>query len=299
MWPYVRFDLALGAGSGLAAWVLVGLLGLDDVALPAALATVLGTAVSILLAVRVNTAYQRWWDASGNWAQIVGLSRTLVRVVVAVSESKSGVDREVVRAFQRDVAARQIAFAVALRTALQGPDGHHDRSAALAYLPVDEADRLRRSENLPGVLLHEQSRCIFAAYADGVLSGLDNFQMEVALAGLTQQQALVERTRMQPVPAVYDIFSRYLVHLFVLVFPFAVVATLPAQAWLVVPATLVVAFAFRMVERIGAVVERPFTGTRHDLPLTALTTIIERNLLELIGEPGRPAAPQPVGGYLA
>lgn len=39
--------------------------------------------------------------------------------------------------------------------------------------------------------------------------------MEVALAALSTQQALAERVAMQPVPRTYDVFSRYLVHLYV------------------------------------------------------------------------------------
>jgi hypothetical protein len=48
---YVRFDLALGAVAGASAWLLVAVVGVRQVALPVTLATVLGTALSILLAV--------------------------------------------------------------------------------------------------------------------------------------------------------------------------------------------------------------------------------------------------------
>ena len=82
-------------------------------------------------------------------------------------------------------------------------------------------------------------------------------------------------------------------------FPFAVIGALPAHRWLVIPATLIVAFAFRMVERIGAVVEAPFGNTRQDVPLTVIGTLLARDLLDLVGEAGdRPPAPVPAGGYL-
>lgn len=298
MWPYARFELGLGATAGVAAWVLVDAAGLAAFALPGALANVLGTAVSILLAVRVNTAYQRWWEASAVWAQIVGLSRTLVRVAVAVSGSRSTADPAAVRAFQLDIATGQIAWTVALRTVLRSREDRPDHSEALSHLPAQDSAALREADNLPAVLLQRQSLRIFRAFRDGILVGLDNFQMEVALAGLAQQQALAERTRMQAVPAVYNVFSRYLVHMFVVVFPFAVIGSLTQHRWLVIPAATVVGFAFRMIERIGAVVENPYAGTAQDVPLTALTTAITRDLLELADVPERPAAPHPVGGYL-
>lgn len=91
-------------------------------ALPATLATVLGTALSILLAVRVNTSYQRWWEASGIWAQITALSRNLARVVIAVGDSKRATTQNAatITAFQRGMIEGQIAWTNALRLHLRG-----------------------------------------------------------------------------------------------------------------------------------------------------------------------------------
>lgn len=258
----------------------------------------LGTALSILLAVRVNTAYQRWWEASGCWAQLLGAARNLVRVAVTVTDAKHA-DPDVTRAFQRDVARRQVAYLVALRLQLRGAlDSADGRAELAAHLDGEERAALAGADSPATLLLARQSTRIFTAFGEGLLAGLDNFQMEVALATTAAQQALAERVAMQPVPRTYDVFSRYLVHLYTVVFPFAVIGTLTRDRWLVVPATLVVAFGFRMLERIGAVVEAPFAGTVQDVPLTALTTIAERDLLALIGGTPLPAAPQPVGGYL-
>lgn len=55
MLPFVRFELRLGAASSIAAWLLVDKAELSQFTHPATVATVLGTALSILLAVRANT----------------------------------------------------------------------------------------------------------------------------------------------------------------------------------------------------------------------------------------------------
>jgi putative membrane protein len=263
---------------------------------------VLGTALAILLAVRVNSAYQRWWEASACWAQIVGASRNLVRVAVTVTDAKHE-SPEAARAFQRDLARRATAYLTALRLQLRGQlDTDAGRGELAEHLTPDERAALADADGPANLLLAGQSARIFTAFGERLLTGLDNFQMEVALAAIGVQQALAERIAMQPVPRTYDVFSRYLVHLYVVVFPFAVIGSLTRDAWLVVPATLIVAFAFRMLERIGAVVEAPFAGTTHDVPLTALCTIAQRDLAELAGQrvddPARPSAPQSVGGYL-
>ena len=74
--PYVRTELAVGAASGLAAWMLVGVAGLEWLALPSLVATVLGVALSILLGFRANAAYQRWWDGAGIFTQAAAGCRT-------------------------------------------------------------------------------------------------------------------------------------------------------------------------------------------------------------------------------
>jgi putative membrane protein len=297
MWPYVRFDLGIGLLSGGLAYILFDRAGWHWIALPLTLATVLGTALSILLAVRVNTSYARWWEASGLWAQISALSRNLARVVIAVGESKkaAGAAPDPVSAFQWSMIEGQIAWANALRLQLRGQS---DWASLAPRLAAEEYERVRAADNKAALLLQLHSQRIFRAYADGILSGLDNFQMEVALAALSQQQALAERTKSQPVPRVYDVFSRYFTHLYVAIFPFAVIGSLLDYRWLVIPATLVLAYAFRMVERIGASVESPFDNTTQDVPMTAICVNIERDLLEQLGDPHRPPAPQPVAGYL-
>ena len=80
--------------------------------------------------------------------------------------------------------------------------------------------------------------------------------------------------------------------------PFAVIDTLPTNCWLIIPAALIIAFAFRIVERIGAVVEAPFGNTTQDVPLSAISVQLERDLIELISDPDRSAAPTSTNGYL-
>lgn len=44
--------------------------------IPPAIPAVLGTAVSLLLGFRTNSAYNRWWEARKIWGAIVNDSRT-------------------------------------------------------------------------------------------------------------------------------------------------------------------------------------------------------------------------------
>jgi len=291
-------DLLLGAVSAAAAYLLVVVAEVRWFALPSLLATILGTALAILLAFRANTAYQRWWEASTIWAQITGLSRTLIRVARSVADAKVAQDTvsaEAVDAWQRDLVMRQAAWAHCLARRLRRQDAREEISR---LLPADEAELVLAADNAPAVLARLQSNAIFRGYRAGILTGLDNFQMETALAGLSVQQALAERMSTTPIPRPHDYLSRQFVHCYVLVFPFALISVMTAYQWLVIPCTLLAALFFRLVERVGAANERPFANSPQDVPITALAVSLERDLLELIDVPDRPAPPVPVDGYL-
>ena len=301
MWPFARFELGLGLAASVVTWLLVDLAHVHQIILPVTLVIVLGTALSILLAIRANTAYLRWWEASTMWAQLVALSRNLIRVAATVSDSKlaAGADPAAVTRFQHDLARQQVAFVIALRQALRRQEQTKAAITELSrYLPDESRDRVLAADNRPAILLQLHSQRIFRAYADGLLAGFDNFQLETALAAMAQQQALAERTAAQPVPRSYDVFSRYLVHLYVVLFPLAIIGTVTSDQWIVIPATLIIAFAFRMVERIGASVDTPFAATRQDVPMTASTITVERDLYEAVGITDRPPPATPVAGYL-
>lgn len=296
--PYVWLDLLLGAICATAAYLLVVVAGIPWLALPSLVATVLGAALAILLAFRANTAYQRWWEASTIWAQITALSRTLIRVARSLADAKvaqGSATPDSVQAWQRDLAMRQAAWAHCLARRLRRQDATEELSR---LLPADEADLVGAADNGPAVLVRLQSKAIFGGYASGILTGLDNFQLETALAGLSVQQALAERMSTTPIPRPHDYLSRTFVHCYVVVFPFAAISVVQAYEWLVIPSTLLIALYFRLIERAGATNEEPFANRVQDVPITALAINLERDLLELIDVPDRPAQPVPVDGYL-
>lgn len=295
---YARVELALGAVAGVAAVLLVPVAGLAWLGLPPTLAVVLGTALSILLGFRANSAYQRWWDASSYWAQISAASRNLARIVVTLGDSKKvHPDAAVpaVAAWQARMVRRQVAWTNALRLELRGQSAPDDWTVAvLRHLPSAEHAEVLAAESRASLLLQLQSRDIFACYGAGFLAGFDNFQLEQILPQLAQQQALCERIKTTPIPRPYAIFARTFVDLFVLLLPFTLVSGLATYPWIVIP----IGAVFGLVERTAVVTEDPFENRVQDVPLTAICIRIERDVLEQLGESERPAAPTPVAGYL-
>jgi putative membrane protein len=61
---------------------------------------------------------------------------------------------------------------------------------------------------------------------------------------------------------------------------------------------VVIAGVFIVLERVGAVLDAPFANTVSDVPMTAISREIERDLLEQLGDHRLPDPVPVVAGYL-
>lgn len=250
--------------------------------LPASYVALMGTAITILLGFKNNSAYERWWEARILWGAIVNDSRSLARQVLALPTADP--DGVAPTPWQRRVVMRQIAFVNALRLHLRdrgAPEGYTD------WVGADETIALANAPNAPAALLESQSRDIAQARAAGQLDGYSHMVIEQTLTKLTDSFGACERIKRTPFPRQYDDFAQFIVWLFCLIFPFSLVREL---AFWTIPASVVVVFAFQVLERIGSNIQNPFEGTIHDTPMTALCRTIERDLCFSLGEP----VPEPV-----
>jgi putative membrane protein len=70
------------------------------------------------------------------------------------------------------------------------------------------------------------------------------------------------------------------------------------MGWFTPLGSTLVGFIFLALDRIGRDLEDPFENTIYDVPMTSITTAIEVNLRQLLGETNLPAATKPVDGVL-
>jgi putative membrane protein len=261
---------------------------------------ILGTALSIFLAFRNNTAFSRWGEASQAWTAITAASRTFARLVVTFTDAHAHTPQyraEPAEAFKREMIYRQIAWSHALRMQLRG---QMDVDELSPYLESAELAALRQATNKTGALLLMQGRRIYDAMASGILQGFDSFQLEGQLAALASQQAICERIKLIPVPRQYDYFTRLFVWTFIVLTPLSLVGTLVREnvGYLLAPLTLLFAFVFAIVQRTGEVNEEPFENRITDVPLSALCRSIERDVRATLGEIDLPPKLEPQAGYL-
>ena len=91
--------------------------------------------------------------------------------------------------------------------------------------------------------------------------------------------------------------------LFATLLPFALLSLLatestPAMGWLTVPLSILLSGVFVIMERTGSANEDPFENRITDIPMTALCTTVERDLLAMLGHSPLPDPKEPEEGYL-
>lgn len=290
VWPQISrkigalflYDLTVSATYVLA--------GAKFVALPSLPLGMMGAALSIFLAFRTNSAYDRWWEARTLWGGLVNFSRTLARQVLTLMDGPSE-GGPAASEMQRRLVVSQIAYVHALRCHLRDQNPFPELRTRFG---PDMLQRLESQDNVPAALLLSMGRDLQTAFRVGWLDSYRLAAIDRTLTELTNIQGGCERIKNTPLPRQYDYFPRLLVTVFCLLLPIGLVDGL---GMLTPVASTVLSFIFVTVDRIGREIETPFNNTVHDTPMTSLSRTIEANLLQHLGEE-RPKALHPVNGFV-
>jgi putative membrane protein len=257
-----------------------------SVAIPIAIPALLGTAISILLGFRTNSAYDRWWEARKVWGAIVNDARTLARQVLAYA---TGADAD---ALHREIVHRQIAWCHALRHSLRGEEPSADLKNLLSE---QEVGALRSIDNRPLAILQTQTNRLADARQRGLIDRLMLLPIEGTLKRFSDHMGQCERIKTTVFPTLYSSFLSVNIWLFFVLLPASLA---PHIGWLAVPVAFLVSLVFEMIEAIGRTLENPFENGPMDTPMTAICRTIEINLREQLGETELPPRLEPVNGIL-
>jgi putative membrane protein len=246
----------------------------------------LGSAVAVVIGLRNNTAYARWWEARSLWGSAVNNSRSLARGALAMLGGEGAASP------MAALVHLQIAWAHALRLALlrQDPWGELGR-----LLPAAVLARVRGAANVPTALQAEQGRLLAEADRAGALDAIRLAALDRTLSELANAQGGLEKIKNTPLPRQFDQFPRVFVAAYCLLLPVGLVSDLGAVTPI---GSTVIGFAFYVLDQIGRDLEDPFEGTVHDVPMAAITRTIEVDLRQMLGEPDVPRPLAPVDGVL-
>lgn len=235
--------------------------------------TLIGIALSVFMSFRNNACYDRWWEGRKLWGSLIITCRSFARRVSTLERA------------EREVILRGLcAFTAGLAARLRG----NDEMAAIArhHAPPSRLPALNPTD---AVLHHLGTHCLQLAHA-GRITAMHHMLLEEELNALSQVQGGCERIAATPVPFAYSLLLHRTAHLFCLALPFALAGSL---GWWTLLPVLLVGYTFFGLDALGDQLEDPFGTEPNDLPLDAMTRMVEREMLALLGETDLPPPIEP------
>ena len=262
------------------------------VALPHIPLALFGSAIGIIVAFRNQSSYARWWEARTLWGAVINNSRSWARQVTTVMMPLSDAEADELKVVQRRLVYQQIAYAHALRQQLRGLEPWE---LLKPLLSEQELSELRDEKNVPLAIQQQMSTLLRQCQVRGWVDIAHWKAMDNNLDDLVDAQGGTERIKSTPMPKQYDYFPELFVQMYCVMLPLALVANM---GWYTPLGSTLVGFIFLALDKIGRDLEYPFDNTVYDVPMTSLTTTIEINLRQLLGETVLPKPETPVHGVL-
>lgn len=242
--------------------------------------TLIGVALAVFLGFRNSASYDRYWEGRRLWGGILSESRTLTRQILTLPTSNPTQTRELVLLL--------IALAHSLRHQLRQTNPETDLQR---LLPPTLCQRLQQSHFPSNLLVLELAQGLQQLRQQNVLEPILASQMEPPLTRLTDSICGCERIRSTPLPYAYTVIIHRTVYLYCFLLPFGLVDSI---GWTTPIMVAFIAYTFFALEALSDELEEPFGTSGNDLPLTAICTMIETTLGEMLGDYPLPTPIQPV-----
>jgi putative membrane protein len=231
-----------------------------------------GAILGLLLVLRTNAGYDRWWEARKLWGGIVNQSRNLVIGALAYGPPDPKWREKLV------------SWAAALPHVARASLRDQPPPPAVADLvgPKD-ADRIAAASHMPSFVALQICELLREVCDRREMESFAFLQVDRERALLIDHIGACERILKTPLPRVYSINIRRFIALFLFTLPLALLHRLEGE-WLVPLITMLVAYLLLSLDRIGIELENPFSTKSHShLPLDEISATIERQVKGLLG----------------
>lgn len=223
--------------------------------------TTVGFVLSLMLAYRTNTAYDRWWEGRKLWGSLVNNSRNLAIKMNAYlsDETDRNYFRKLIPTYSEVLANHLMNEEVSL-TLFEGIDLKMDR-----HKPNQVASVIfQRVNNL---------------YNSGKITGDQFYIINAELQSFTDICGACERIKNTPIPYSYNAFIKKFIFFFVMTLPFGFVFTL---GYYVIPVVVFIFYVLASLELIAEEIEDPFGKDTNDLPILKISSNIKKHVEEIL-----------------
>ena len=220
-----------------------------------------GAALSLLMVLRTNSAYDRWWEGRKLWGALVNNCRNLSLKITSMAQ----VNEE---EFQR-AEELIVTFPIALKEHLR--NGATEKT--IGHLSVPCPDHVT---HFPAYLSGELFSLIRGWRADAKLDKIDQHLIDSHISSLMDICGACERIRNTPLPLTHRALIPQLLALYLLVVPLGLELTV-----LNLIVTLGVSYFMLGLEIAAEDIEEPFGHDCNDLPLDLISDNIGRSVKEV------------------
>lgn len=225
--------------------------------------TSIGFVLSLLLAYRTNTAYERWWEGRKLWGSLVNNSRNLaLKLSAYLSDDKD-------RAFFKTAIPT---FATVLAKHLSNEELSQELFEGLDL-------QMEQHKHQPNQVAKHLFQKANALYTSGKITGDQFFIINAELQSFTDICGACERIKNTPIPYSYSVFIKKFIFFYIMTLPFGFVFNL---GYYVIPVVVFIFYVLASLELIAEEIEDPFGGDDNDLPTKKMAGNIKKHVEELL-----------------
>lgn len=268
--PYIRHRLLWFITFSCLVWAVAAYLGIQT-GMAVAPYEIVGVVLALLLVLRTNSGYDRWYEGRKLWGGIVNQSRNLATIGLVYGPD----DRAWRETFARWVAS----FSHVARHNLRGERDLSDMGGLLG----DETDRVAAAQHMPMYVAGRVGQMLREALEQGRLDRFAFIQAEKERAELIDHIGACERILKTPLAQVFSIKIRRFLFIYLTALPLAIVDKAGVTTPLI---TLLVAYPLLSLDQIGIELQNPFSKRRlSHLPLEDICHTIESNVMAYLEQP--------------
>lgn len=227
-----------------------------------------GLIMGLILVFRINSGYDRWWEARKLWGTIVNQTRNLAIVIIkyANCENKRKVELlnqlSALPYLMRNHVRQELSF-----------------TEVTSLLECAELKSVQQAEHPPAVLSSFIAEQLEFLHKNKQLNEFMFLRAEEHRAEILNCQGACERILKTPMPFVMAVKSRRFIFLFLLALPLALVNISLLYTPII---SGLVAYTLFSLDQIGIELQNPFSEKNlSHLPLLEICSTIEKNLKEL------------------
>jgi len=225
--------------------------------------TTVGFVLSLLLAYRTNTAYDRWWEGRKLWGSLVNNSRNFAIKLAAILKEESS----------RNYFKKLIpAYASILQKHLA-----NEETAQELFEGLDlQIDHHKHRPNQVAKIIFQK---IHDLHLSGKISGDQLIILNGELVSFTDVCGACERIKNTPIPYSYSAFIKKFIFFYIMTLPFSFAFSL---GYYVVPVVVFIFYVLASLELIAEEIEDPFGGDANDLPTAKIASNIKKHVEEIL-----------------